>query len=164
MCVRLLTPDAGPAAEAPASLVELAAWWERKAVGGPPDRSALEPTELGRHLPCLALLDVEEDDFRFRLAGEEVRSRYGSLRGRSLTELLSGDARAQTLAEHRQCVESRRPVLARHADPTPDGTDRRRYWRLLLPFGSDGRPTALLAAMHFDAWTPDGVSAFLRRG
>jgi hypothetical protein len=52
-------------------------------------------------------------------------------------------------------------VLTRHAEPTSDGTDRRRYWRLLLPFGRDGRATAILAAMQFDAWRPDAVSAFL---
>jgi hypothetical protein len=159
--VRLLAPGAQPAAEAPAALVELADWWERKAAAGLPDRCALDPVEFGRHLPFVALLDVEPDDFRFRLAGEEVRSRYGPLRGHSLGELLSGEARAQTLAEHRQCVEARRPVLTRHAEPTSDGTDRRRYWRLLLPFGRDGRATAILAAMQFDAWRPDGVSAFL---
>jgi hypothetical protein len=163
MSVRLLAPGAEPVAEAPASLLELVEWWERKAVGGLPDRGALDPTEFGRHLPCVALLDVAEDDFRFRLAGEEVISRYGLLRGRSVGELLSGDARAETLAEHRKCVASRRPVLTRRTEPASDGTDRRRYWRLLLPFGREGRPSAILAAMHFDAWRPDGVNAFLRR-
>ena len=126
------------------------AWWESKAVGGLPDRSVLEPTEIGRHLAHVALLDVEERDFRFRLVGEEVRARYGALRGRSLGELLAGRALEETLAEHRACAESRRPTLARRAEATPDSSDLQRYWRLLLPFGRAGRVSTLLAAMRFD--------------
>ena len=145
-----LSCGAGPPPEAPPALVELLAWWESKARGGLPDRSALEPTEIGRHLAHVALLDVEDGDFRFRLVGEEVRARYGALRGRSLGELLTGRAREETLAEHRDCAESRRPTLARRAEPSPDSSDEKRYWRLLLPFGRSDEVTILLAVMRFD--------------
>ena len=144
----MLTPDAGRLAGGPARLLELLAWWEAKAAGGLPDRSALDPVEIGPYLPGIALLDVEEGDFRFRLTGEEIRSRYGSLRGRSVGELLSGSARAEILAEHRSCAAGR-PTLTRRAEPASDGTDWRRYWRLLLPFGREGRTSAILAAMQF---------------
>ncbi len=141
-----------PPAEAPAALLDLIAWWETKAACGLPGRGALDPVEFGQHLPYLALLDVEEDDFRFRLAGEEVRGRYGPLRGRRLRELLTGCALAEALAEHRACAAGGRPTLVRRTEPTSDATDSRRYWRLLLPFGHERRTALLLAAMHFDRW------------
>ena len=140
----------GPPVEAPHALADLLAWWEGKAGGGLPERSALEPTEIGRHLAHVALLDVEAGDFRFRLVGEEVRARYGALRGLSLGELLAGRAREETLAEHHACAESGRPTLARRAEPTADSSDEKRYWRLLLPFGRAGRTCTVLAAMRFD--------------
>ena len=137
-------------AEAPAVLTALLAWWRGKSGGGLPPRSALEPTEIGRALAYVALLDVEADDFRFRLVGEEVRARYGPLRGRRLGDLLSGGAREETLAEHRACAESCRPTLAHRTEPADDHSDEKRYWRLLLPFGRAGRASVLLAAMRFD--------------
>ena len=135
---------------APADLLQLAGWWEAKAAGGLPRRSALDPVEIASHLASVALLDVEEEDFRFRLIGEEVAARYGLLRGRNLRQLLSGDALTDALSEHRVCAESGQPTLAHRIDPTADGSDLRRYWRLLLPFGLDGRTTTILAAMHFE--------------
>lgn len=148
--VRVVLLGAGTPQNTPGALLDLIAWWEAKAAGGLPGRGALDPVEIGRHLSCIALLDVEEDDFRFRLAGEEVRARYGSLRGRSVRSALSGDARTETLAEHRACALGRRPSLVRRTGPTSDGSDERRYWRLLLPFGDEGRTTAILAGMHFE--------------
>lgn len=136
--------------EAPSRLGELLRWWEAKAGGAMPDRAALDPVEIASHLAYVALLDIEAADFRFRLTGEEVRARYGPLRGRSLSELLSGRARLDTLAEHRACVVNRRPTLARRSEPTPDGSDQRRYWRLLLPFGRNGEAAVILAVMQFD--------------
>ena len=148
--IRIATFDVAPPPDAPAALLEALAWWEGKAAGALPDRSALDPVELRRHLSCVALLDVEQEDFRFRLVGEEVQARYGALRGRSVCESLTGNARAETLAEHRACAASRQPTLARRKEPTLDGTDQRRFWRLLLPFGEQERTTAILGIMHFD--------------
>ena len=152
--VRVVVFDVAPPPDAPAALLDALGWWEGKAAGALPDRSALDPVELRRHLSCVALLDVEGDDFRFRLVGEEVRARYGALRGRSVCEALMGDARAETLAEHRACAVGRRPTLARRNEPTCDGSDQRRFWRLLLPFGDDERTTAILGVMHFDSSRP----------
>jgi hypothetical protein len=140
----------GPPPGAPRPLAELLAWWEAKAHCGLPERSRLEPAEIARHLAQVALLDVEGRDFRFRLAGEGMQARYGALRGRRLSELLAGRALAEALAEHHACVETRRPTLARRAEPAPDSSDTRRYWRLLLPFGRAGDVAVLLAAMRFD--------------
>lgn len=135
--------------DTPAQLLDLLAWWEAKAAAELPDRSALDPVEIGSHLHCVALLDIEGDDFRFRLGGEEVRARYGPLRGRSLSELLSGEARIEALAEHRTCARTRRPTLAHRSEPAADGTEKPPYWRLLLPFGREGDSAVILAAMHF---------------
>lgn len=111
--ISVLLPGAAPPSGAPAALLELAAWWEAKAARGMPARAALDPVEVGRHLAHVALLDPDGADFRFRLAGEELRARYGPLSGRSLGEVLSGDARAQALREHRACAAGQRPTLAR---------------------------------------------------
>lgn len=145
----VLSRGAALPADAPSQLLELLAWWEAKAAGDLPDRSALDPVEIGHHLHYVALLDVEEGDFRFRLGGEEMRSRYGPLRGRKVSELLSGEARTEALAEHRACAVSRRPTLAHRSEPAADGTEKRRYWRLLLPFGCECS-AVILAAMHFN--------------
>ena len=147
----ILAPAAAPPVEMPCELLALLAWWEAKADNALPERSALEPAELGRELPHLALLDVEEDDFRFRVTGEEIRARYGSLRGRSIRQVLSGVAQGETLAEHAACAAGRRPTLYRRNESPSDATDMRRYWRLLLPFGAKGRTSSLLAAMRFDS-------------
>lgn len=152
--MRVVAFDVAPPPGAPAALLDALGWWESKAAGALPDRSALDPVEIRRHLSCVALLDVEQDDFRFRLVGEEVRARYGALRGRSICEALMGNARAETLAEHRACAAGRQPTLARRSEPTCDGTDQRRFWRLLLPFGEDKRTTAILSLMHFDSSRP----------
>src|SRR5690606_925526 len=98
------------------------------------------------------LLEVADGEFRFRITGEDIRSRYGSLRDRPVGDVLSGCARAEILAEHRACADGGRPTLMRRCEAAADGTDLRRYWRLLLPFGRAGRTTALLAAMHFEGW------------
>jgi hypothetical protein len=147
----ILSRGQAPPPEAPGALADLLAWWEGKAACGLPERSALDPIEIAPHLAHVALLDVEAGgDFRFRLVGEEVRARYGALRGLSLGELLAGRAREETLAEHLACAEGGRPTLARHDEPAADSSDEKRYWRLLLPFGRAGRTCVLLAAMRFD--------------
>ena len=78
--MRVVAFDVAPPPDAPAGLLDVLAWWKGKAAGALPGRSALDPVEIHRHLSCVALLDVEQDDFRFRLVGEEVRARYGALR------------------------------------------------------------------------------------
>jgi len=136
--------------DAPADFAALIAWWESKSAGGPPERAGLDPVEIASHLANVALLEAEGEDFRFRLVGEEVRLRYGALRGRRLTELLEGHGLEDTLAEHRACLASGRPTLSRRAEPAADLSDDRRYWRLLLPFARDGRACVLLAVLRFD--------------
>ena len=148
--LRVMMVDMAPPAETPHGILELLAWWKAKSGRGLPERAAIDPVEFRRHLSRLALLDVEDGDFRFRLAGEELQARYGSLRGRSVGGSLFGIAREETLAEHRACAAGRLPTLAQRVEPTTDSTDQRRYWRLLLPFGEGNRTTVILAMLHFE--------------
>src|SRR5690606_22849703 len=111
LCV--VGPGGRPPADAPAWLLELIQWWRSKAGAGLPDRSELDPVEIGPHLPHLALLEVADGEFRFRITGEDIRSRYGSLRDRPVGDVLSGCARAEILAEHRACADGGRPTLMR---------------------------------------------------
>ena len=147
----LLLANASPPCETPVELRHLLEWWEVKAGQGLPDRRRIDPVEIDRHLANVALLYIEGEDFRFRLVGERLRMRYGAVKGRNLADLLSGRGRSEILGEHRTCTAERRPTLMRRGAPTCDGTDVRRYWRLLLPFGEGGVPVALLAAMRFDS-------------
>src|SRR3546814_15718810 len=85
-------------------------------------------------LPNLLLLDTIDDDFRFRLVGEAVNTRYGhGLRGRTLGEVLSGTVLDETLDEHRRCVEDLAGVLVQNSLGVAALDDLTLYARLLLP-------------------------------
>src|SRR3546814_12713224 len=85
-------------------------------------------------LPNLLLLDTIDDDFRFRLVGEAVNTRYvHGLRGRTLGEVLSGTVLDETLDEHRRCVEDLAGVLVQNSLGVAALDDLKLYARLLLP-------------------------------
>src|SRR3546814_9678513 len=86
-----------------------------------PERGDIDPLAMPALLPNLLLLDTIDDDFRFRLVGEAVNTRYGhGLRGRTLGEVLSGTVLDETLDEHRRCVEDLAGVLVRSEEHTSE--------------------------------------------
>src|SRR3546814_12228141 len=68
-----------------------------------PHRRDIDPTEIIPLLAAIFLMDVEAGDFRFRLVGQDIVTRYGALTGRQLGGMPAGNALADTLAQHRLC-------------------------------------------------------------
>jgi hypothetical protein len=116
-----------------------------------PRRRDVDPAALRTVLPQIFIFDVEEDDFRFRLVGEAVNERYDHrLKGRSLRELLSGNALDETLHEHRRCVHHLEAVLVHNSVEAVTRDDRLIYTRLLLPLEVvGGKAHNILGLMEF---------------
>jgi hypothetical protein len=113
-----------------------------------PHRRDIDPTEIIPLLAAIFLMDVEAGDFRFRLVGQDIVTRYGALKGRKLGELMAGDELAETIAEHRHCVQARLPVYAENTMKSAGAGDWLLYQRLLTPLaGDDGAAVATLAGV-----------------
>lgn len=138
---------------ADAKLTRMLTYWRSLATERKfPTRDAIDPLSIPELLPYILLLDVENDDFRFRLVGEAVNARYGGqIKGYSLTELLEGQILAETLDEHIRCVGSTAPVFTRNTINTIDSDDRKLYQRLILPLSDNGTDIQSIAGvMHFE--------------
>jgi hypothetical protein len=131
-------------------LWQFLAYWRERAATHLPRRREIDPLAIARLLPRILLLDVEVDDFRFSLVGEDIAARYGQIKGRSLCELMSGPALDVTIEEHRACVVTRLPVYSQNTLESASDGDQLIYQRLLTPFGSDDdRVTCLAGIMAF---------------
>jgi len=128
-------------------LWQFLAFWRARAAARLPRRREIDPLEIARLLPRVLLLDVEADDFRFSLVGEEIAARYGQIKGRSLRELMSGPELELTLDEHRLCVSTRLPVYSQNSVHSASPGDRQIYQRLLTPFAGDGDAVTCLAGI-----------------
>ncbi|WP_282604841.1 PAS domain-containing protein [Pelagibius sp. Alg239-R121] len=117
-----------------------------------PGRNAIDPLSIPQLLPYILLLDVEKNDFRFRLVGEAVNRRYGGqIKGQSLAELLDGQILAETLEEHVLCIDSHAAVYTRNTIHTIDTDDMKQYQRLILPLSDNGVEVQSIAGvMHFE--------------
>jgi hypothetical protein len=107
--------------------------------GHPPERGALDMPAQRPALCKLALwVQLLDDDYLFRLAGEEVRRRFGArLAGYRLSELpLGADAR-----DVRRCYDTasrtRAPVCARGFYDFGEGPDTR-WEACFMPFVDGG--------------------------
>lgn len=123
-------------------------WRQERAV---PERDKIDPLALRALLAQVVLLDVLADDFRFRVVGEAVNECYRHQpKGRTLRQLLRGNALVDTLREHRLCADGLQAVLVRNDQTTASLDDIKVYARLLLPVGiADGRARHILGAMTF---------------
>lgn len=96
------------------SLAALDVWLN--AVGDrPPSRRDLRPEAMVRLLPDIWLMDYEAETrrLRYRLAGENIRSRYDFfLVGKYLDEILSSSSRDYVLRYFLACVEKPAICLA----------------------------------------------------
>lgn len=123
------------------------AYWRERAAVRLPRRREIDPLAIARLLPRILLLDVEVDDFRFSLAGEEITIRYGNLKGKSLRDLMSGAELELTLEEHRLCVVTRLPVFSQNTLESASRGDQQIYQRLLTPFGTEDDAVTCLAGI-----------------
>lgn len=125
-------------------------WTSRGTAGRLPRRRDLDPLAIVRLLPAIVLLDVETDDFRFSLVGEDIADRYGAIKGRGLRDLMTGAQLYETLDEHRLCVTARAPVYSYQTENTVGGESWQLYQRLLTPLAGD----------HDDVTTIAGIMVF----
>lgn len=128
-------------------LWQFLAFWRAKAASRLPRRREIDPLEIARLLPRIFLLDVEADDFRFGLVGEEITARYGQIKGKSLGELMKGAELALTLEEHRMCVSTQLPVYSQNSMQSASLGDQQVYQRLLAPFATDSDAVGCLAGI-----------------
>ena len=151
--LQILDPmqDSQELARHPKALALLQAWHRWRGDRPLPERADIDPTDIPDLLANIVLLDVEEKDYRFRLVGETINTRYAiRLKGKSITDLMSGASLDETLYEHRRCAEDRRAVLVTHSDAMRSLGDIRSYVRLLLPLGATGRrANHIIGVMQF---------------
>lgn len=118
----------------------LATWNDWRLRRAAPDRHDVDPLAMRGLLANVFILDtLDGDDFRFRLVGDTVNSRYdGRLKGQSLRQLLNGPTLDETLIEHRRCAVDLQGVFVRNGVGTATPDDLTVYGRLLLPIGVQG--------------------------
>jgi hypothetical protein len=109
-----------------------------------PARADIDPVDLRRQLPRLALVDVLRKpdglQFRHRLTGTEIVERAGrDPTGKRFDELYSGSYLQTALATYRHVVETGRPHLSERSYPLVPDRQYLQYDRLLLPLAADGR-------------------------
>ncbi|SDG49710.1 PAS domain-containing protein [Thalassobaculum litoreum] len=122
------------------ALALLKAWHKWRGERPIPERADVDPIDIPALLEHILLLEVEDGDFRFRLVGETIASRYAvRMKGRSICELMGGTSLDETLYEHRRCAEDRCAVLITNTEAMTSLGDIRSYTRLLLPLGGTGR-------------------------
>src|SRR5262245_40805748 len=94
-------------------LRDLYAYWQRKkACRRLPARADIEPMEIPRLLPWVALVEVMENPqrFCFRLAGTQVENFYGAkVSGRWLDELDFSEHSAAIAAQYAAAAQSGEP-------------------------------------------------------
>ena len=118
-------------------------WRARHRGGRLPARGDIDPADLRRLLPRLALIDVlrEGDDlaFRYRLTGTEIVNRAGrDPTGKRFDELYRGDYLQTANTTYRQVVDTGRPHTSDRVYPLVPGREYMSYDRLLLPLAADG--------------------------
>jgi hypothetical protein len=76
-----------------------------------PSKSDFDPTAVPHLLPGIILLRVHDDpvDFEYRIIGEDVAQRLGSLKGRRVREAALLNIASSAYANYCAVVEQRRP-------------------------------------------------------
>jgi len=134
-------------------LPQLIAYWERKrGTRIMPAPSDIDPVEMPRLLPYIAIADITRDplDMRYRLMGTRLIEMGGVDRtGTSIREGHSGERLAERLAALERMLAAPGPVAL---GGRLDWLDRgyRKFECVHLPLSADGvRVTRLLAAYAF---------------
>ena len=90
-------------------------WRKKRGDRAMPARRDIDPQELKQHLRNLFLLNVEGDDFRYRLLGSAITERYGrNSTGKLVSEVYASTPpiREWYLETLRAVAREKRPVLA----------------------------------------------------
>lgn len=129
---------------------ELFAYWRNKATETRlPGRADIDPVEIPRHLPRLALIDVVREGgalaFRYRLAGTDIVDKAGrDPTGKTFGQLYTGEYLAQAHATYLEIVHHGQPVMSQRVFPADPNRRFVTYDRLILPLAADGQTVDML--------------------
>lgn len=130
-----------------------------------PARKDVDPAEIKALLPYIMLVDVQRDplDFRVRLTGTEIVSRFGEeLTGRRLGDIdMDGEA-TSIFKCYADAATSGEPRLDEEEFVRNDGRYMH-YYRLLLPLSGDGTAVDMLLVGHRAIAADGHPAADLRR-
>ncbi|MEQ8266833.1 MAG: PAS domain-containing protein [Parvibaculum sp.] len=137
----------------PPKLAALHAWWtgKRREAGRLPSRADVNPAEIPRLLPHIALLDILRDplDYRYRLVGTRLVEMMGAERtGKRMREVLTPPAIEATVELMTQLLRTREP-LAFSGTLFWLGKDYIEFETVILPLSSDGE-TVDMAVMGLE--------------
>lgn len=116
--------------------------WQERRNGQPmPSRSAFVPEDLREWFGHVLILDVIDGgaDFRYRLVGVEISRALGrDYTGRWMSQCSYDVPRAAVIAEFREVVEARRPVLRKGQVAWAPDQSWRSFRSVHAPLASDG--------------------------
>jgi hypothetical protein len=139
----------GALAGAPADLLEMYAYWQRKrGARAMPARADLEPAESKRLLPGVLLVDVRAADgaldFVYRLVGtREVDMRGHDPTGKRVAEAYYGKSADLVTACYRRVVETCQPFLDEDCFHLP-GQEWSPSASIYLPLSRDGAQVTMI--------------------
>jgi hypothetical protein len=136
--------SAAPLPISDARLEEGLLYWRRKSGSRPmPSRADLDPIDIPKLLPYVALLDVlAPGRYRFRLIGTALAQEQGlNATGREVAEILKDEQfRAHVVGLLDECVRERRAVYSECVFLSPDnGRVERHTKRVFMPLSQDGK-------------------------
>jgi hypothetical protein len=145
-----------PPLEEPPLLAGLRAYWNAKRGGrAMPARRDIVPGEIEDWLHSVILLDVVEDDFRYRIVGNSLLDSFTSApAGRLMSEALAPfgpETVAATLATYRRVAKTRTPLRVRG----PGAVYRQglKYFdSILMPLSEDGGTVDMVFGGFFFEW------------
>jgi hypothetical protein len=139
-------------------LREVMRYWEQKRAGRlMPSRDDIRPSDLKQCLPQILLVDVLEDDFRYRVVGSKLRPYFPvEATGQRMSEALAPFGTATvvaTLAAYRSIVLERAPVCIK-GPGTYYAQESKFFEAMLMPLGDDKRVSMIFGAFEFDWKSP----------
>jgi hypothetical protein len=147
---------------APADLLEMYAYWQRKRAGrSMPTRADIDPGEIRRLLPGVLLVDVVHRpgtpmDFIYRLVGtREVEMRGHDPTGKRVADAFYGESADEVTACYRQVAEQGRPYLDDDCFHLPE-----QEWSptasIYLPLSQDGQLVTMVLVYSSIRWIAGG--------
>ena len=116
-------------------------YWLERADGRPmPDRSDICPSEIPRHLPLVSLIEIETEplNFRFRLAGTQLRDIYEKeVTNTCLSDFAEAQNRDYWLSAHERIAHTGRPAQGILRGPEQSRDHLVQFW-LRLPLSIKG--------------------------
>ncbi len=131
-------------------------WDRNRSTRSMPARAALDPVEMPKLLPHMALVEVSAPDLRMRvrLVGTNIVNIYGAdFTGQYLDEIDFGDAGDKILSDYQFAARTKRPLFSDHAFRKLSGTYLN-IERALLPLSEDDETVSMLfVVMSFQKHT-----------